>query len=97
MEDKWRRNKTIENWNNYKRTRNKYFTLIEEYKKKYYIETFRKTKNSKETHKNLEELLGLKKEKVLPDKPEEHKALANEFVNYFENKVEKICADIAKE
>ena len=97
MEDKWRRNKTTENWNNYKVTRNKYYTLVEENKKKYYTETFMKTKNSKETHKNLDELVGLKKEKVLPDKPEEHKALANEFVNYFENKVEKICGDIAEE
>ena len=97
MEDKWKRNKTTENWNNYKRTRNKYYTLVEEYKKKYYTETFRSTKKSKETHKNLNELIGLKKEKVLPDKPEEHKALANEFVNYFESKVEKICAEIAKE
>ena len=97
MEDKWKRNRTTENWNNYKRIRNKYYTLVEECKKKYYNETFRKTKNSKETHKNLDELIGLKKEEVLPDKPEDHKALANEFVKYFENKVEKICLEIAKE
>ena len=97
LEDKWKRKKTIENWNNYKRIRNRYNTLIKENKKKYYNETFQKTKNSKELHKNLENLLGLKKEKILPEKPEDHKSLANGFVNFFGNKVEKICEEIAKE
>ena len=97
MEDKWKRNKTAENWNNYKQVRNKYYTLVEENKKKYYNETFKKTKDSKEIHKKLEELLGLKKEKVLPENPADHKTLANEFVKFFENKVERICSELADE
>ena len=97
MEDKWKRNKTTENWNNYKRARNKYNMLIEENKKKYYNEKLQKTNNSKEIHKDLENLLGLKNEKILPENPEDNKSLANEFVNFFENKVEKICTEIARE
>ena len=97
MEDKWKRNKTTENWNNFKKTRNKYNQLIEENKKKYYNGIFQKDNNSKELHKNLDELLGLKKEKILPDNREDYKTLANEFVNFFENKVEKICIEIARE
>ena len=97
MENKWRKNRTTENWNNYKRTRNRYNTLVEDMKKKYYNEKFRKTKNSREIQKNLDELIGLKGEKVLPDKPEEHKTLANNFVKYFENKINKICVEIEKE
>ena len=96
MEDKWKRKKTTENWNNYKKIRNRYYTLIEESKKKYYNEIFKKSKNTKEVHKNLDELLGLKKEKVLPENLDK-KTLANEFVTFFENKVEKICEEIAKE
>ena len=97
MEYKWKRNKTIENWNNFKKTRNEYNKLIEVNKKRYYNGTFQKEKNSKELHKNLEELLGLKKEKILPENMKDRKTLANEFVNFFENKVEKICIEIARE
>ena len=94
MEDKWKRNKSVENWEIYKRIRNNYYTLIEKNKKKYYNEKFQNSRNSKEIHKNLEELLGLKKEKVFPDEPSEPRCLADEFVEFFENKVEKICAEI---
>ena len=64
LEDKWKRHRSLENWNSYKAIRNRYNMLVEDNKKKYYKETFKKSKNPKEIHKNLEELLGLKKEKV---------------------------------
>ena len=97
MEDKWKRNKSTENWNNYKRARNRYNMLVEKNKKKYYNETFQNRSNSKEVHKNLENLLGLKNEKILPENQKDNKSLADEFVNFFDNKVDKICMEIARE
>ena len=80
IEDKWKRNKTVDNWNNYKTVRNKYNTLVELNKIKYYNETLKNTKNPKKKHKILDELLGLKKEKVLPNYSKDHTTLANEYV-----------------
>ena len=94
MEDKWRRSKNLkrnENWELYKKARNEYNTLIEKTKKEYYSDVFSNTNNSKNIHKNLDELLGLKREKILPTVTSNYEDMTNDFVNYFEDKIEKIC------
>ena len=93
MEDKWKRSKKSDRellWLQYKAARNKYYDMIETNKKKYYNELFKSMKNHKQTQENLDELLGHKKEKILPETKKDHKNLANEFVDYFEEKTEKI-------
>ena len=89
MEDKWKRSKNSkseENWSLYKAARNKYNDMIEKIKKTYYNNLFSEEKNPKLIQENLDELLGHKKEKVLPEFTDDYKNLANYFVNYFEEK-----------
>ena len=100
MEDKWKRSKKEkknENWSLYKAARNRYTDLIEKTKKLYYNKIFSETKNSKHTHNNLDELLGLKKGKILPEVTSNYIDLANNFVNYFEDKIERICLSLGNE
>ena len=57
----------------------------------------KKRKIQKKIHENLEKLLELNKEKVLPDVAISNKNMANDFVNYFEEKIERICLSLTSE
>lgn len=54
-------------------------------------------KNPPKIHGNLAGISGLKEEKVLPDVTSDYKNLADNFVNYFEEKIERICHSLDKE
>ena len=90
LESKWKRNKTNQNRPNFTQVRNEYYNLIEKTKKKYYNNLFDSTKNPKDIHRHLDDLIGKKKEKILPENIIDHKTLTNNFVTYFEEKTSKI-------
>ena len=48
-------------------------------------------------NKNLDDLLGLKKEKVLPGNNSNHMDLANKFVTFFYDKTDKIYSSFMNE
>ena len=48
-------------------------------------------------NKNLDDLLGLKKEKVLPENNSNRMDLANKFVKLFDDKTDKICRSFMNE
>ena len=48
-------------------------------------------------NKNLDDLIGLKKEKVLPENNSNHTDLANKFVKYFDDKTDKIYRSFTNE
>ena len=58
---------------------------------------FSEEKNPKKIHENLDCLLGLKKEKVLPKVTNDCKSLADEFGNHFEEKIETISLSFTTE
>ena len=94
MEDKWKRSKTDENWLCYTNARNKYNYMVEKAKKNHYNTLFAQTKDSKSINRNLDNLLGLKKEKILPENKGDPPILANNFAIYFEEKIDKICTSL---
>ena len=63
--------------------------MIEKTKNVYYNNLFSEKKNPKKIHGNLSDLLGINKEKVLPEVTSDYKNMADDFVNYFEEKIEK--------
>ena len=97
MEDKWKRaknSKKNEYWNLFKIARNKYYDLIEKTKREYYNKLFTNKENQKNIYDNLNNLLGIKKVKILPTETSNYKDMANNFVNYFENKIERIIMNL---
>ena len=97
MEDKWKRSKTEENWLCYTTARNKYNNMIEKSKKKYYNKLFEESKDSKSVNRNLNNLLGLKKEKILPENKDDPLILTNSFATYFQEKIERICTSLGNQ
>ena len=91
MEGRWKRAKTSENWLLYTTARNSYNQMVEKCKKKYFTELFAENKNTKIMHSNLDDLLGVKKERVLPENKGCPKSLADNFVHFFEEKINNIC------
>ena len=58
-------------------------TLIEKTKRKYYNNALKNNKDPRMLNKNLDDLIGLKKEKVLPENNSNHMDLANRFWEIF--------------
>ena len=48
-------------------------------------------------NKNLDDLIGLKKEKVLPENSSNHMDLANKFVKIFDDKTDEIYRSFTDE
>ena len=100
MEDKWKRSKKSmksECWNLFKIARNRYYSLIEKTKKEHFSKLFAEKENQKRCHDNLNNLLGMKKEKILPTETSNYTDMANNFVNYFEEKIERISTAFENE
>ena len=100
LEDRWKRSKPLKKQENYllfKAARNYYNNLVEKTKKIYYKKRFKETKDSKLIQDDLDSLLGLKKEKVLPEIKEDLEALVNEFSDHFDEKIAKICRNFTTE
>ena len=74
--------------------RNRYNDLIVNAKKVYYNNRLNTEKNPKKIHHMLDELSGLKKEKTLPEVTSDFRNLANDFANFFEDKIERIYLSI---
>ena len=83
FEDKWKRAKNRESRALYNKARNDYNTLIEKTKRNYYNNALKNNKDPRMFSKNLDDLIGLKKEKVLPENNNNHIDLASKFVNFF--------------
>ena len=49
------------------------------------------------SNKNLNDLLGLKEEKMLPENNSSHMDLANKFVKFFDDKTDKIYRSFMNE
>ena len=71
--------------------------MIEKAKKNYYNKLFAQTKDSKSINRNLDDLLGLKKEKILPENKGDPLILTNSFATYFEEKIDKICTSLGNQ
>ena len=100
MENKWKRSKKTdseENWTLFVTARNQYNALVERTKKTYYNNLFSEEKIPKRIHDNLSELLGKKKEKVLPESYSDNKKMANDFAYYFDEKIERIILGLNSE
>ncbi len=89
-EKRWRRLKTGNAWECYTRCRNDVSKVVRNVKRKYYREKLLETQSEpSKLYRLLDELLGNKKQKVLPENVDDE-GLANDFVNYFDMKVENI-------
>ena len=67
FEERWKRTKNRESRALYNKARHDYNTLIEKTKRKYYNNVLKNNKDPRMLNKNLDDLIGLKKEKVLPE------------------------------
>ena len=85
LEYKWKRTRTPQSRASYVRARNDYNALVERTKRDYYNNECKNTKDSKRLHKRLDELLGIRKEKILPDIIN-----AENFAQFFNNKIDRI-------
>ena len=85
MENRWRRAKSAQARASYNKARNDYNTLIEKTKRKFYNNESQKTNNMRKFHKTLDDLLGLKKEIVLPEN-----VCVENFARFFDEKIDKI-------
>ena len=89
------KNKTIVNRNNYKRIRNLYNLEVEKTRSTYYSDTLLACqKDSKLMFNKLNKLTGNYKERILPSMGNAEQ-LANDFADYFSNKIEKIRNSIS--
>ena len=86
FEDRWKRAKNRESRALYNKARNGYNTLIEKTKRNYYNNAIKNNKDPRMLSKNLNDLIGLKKEKVLPENNNNHIDLASKFVKFFDDK-----------
>ena len=64
LEERWKREKNRESRALYNKGRNDFDTLIEKTKRNYYSNALKNNKDPRMLNKNLNDLLGLKKEKV---------------------------------
>ena len=94
LEKRWNRKKTDESRERYVRARNDYNTLVEKTKKIHYLMVFRASSDSRTSHRTLDELLGIKGEKILPDYTNDNLVIAESFAAYFIEKVENIVAGL---
>ena len=85
MENRWKRAKTPQSRALYTKARNDYNALVERTKRNYYNNECKNMKDTKELHKKLDDLLGLRKEKILPDS-----VSADSFAQFFNDKIDKI-------
>ena len=85
MEDRWKRTRSLQSRALYNRARNDYNALIEKTKRNFYNNECKKMNNMKDLHRELDDLLGLKKEKILPEN-----VSAENFALFFCEKVDKI-------
>ena len=97
LEKRWKREKNRESRALYNTARNDYNTLIEKTKRKYYNNELKNTKDPRMLNKNLDDLLRLKKEKVLPENNSNHMDLPNKFVKFFDDKTDKIYKSFMNE
>ena len=81
FEDRWKRAKNRESRTLYNKARNDYNTLIEKTKRNYYNNALKNNKDPRMLSKNLNDLIGLKKE-VLPENNSNQIDLANKFVKF---------------
>ena len=63
----------------------------------YYNNALKNSKDPRMLSKNLDDLIGLKKEKVLPENNSNQIDLANKFVNSFYDKTDKINKSFTNE
>ena len=80
LEDNWRKKRTPQTRALYVRARNDYNALVERVKRDYYNNESETMNDSKKRHKRLDDLLGLKKERILPDS-----ISAEVFAKFFNN------------
>ena len=97
FEERWKRTKNRESRALYNKARNDYNTLIEKTKRKYYNNALKNNKDPRMLNKNLDDLIGLKKEKVLPENNGNHMGLANRFGKIFDDKTDKIYKSFTNE
>ena len=97
FEDRWKRAKNRESRALYNKARNDYNTLIEKTKRNYYNNALKNNKDLRMLSKNLDGLIGLKKEKVLPENNNNHIDLASKFVKFFDDKTDKIYKSFTNE
>ena len=90
FEERWKRAKNRESRPLYNKERNEYNTITEKTKRNYYNNALKNNKDPRMLNKNLDDLIGLKKEKVLPEYDSNHMDLANKFVKFFDDKTDKI-------
>ena len=85
LEERWKRAKNRESRALYNKARNYYNTLIEKTKRNYYNNVLKNTQDPRMLNKNLDDLKGLKKEKVLPENNGNHMDLAKKkkLQNFF--------------
>ena len=94
LEDKWKRTRSTESKTMFNRAKNSYNNLLMKTKIKYYNQI---EKDPKRLNKNLDDLLGIKGEKVLPSNYNNDKNLADNFVKYYDEKTDKICSSLTNE
>lgn len=94
-ESKWRRVRSIQSRSEYNNIRNHYNSQIKKIKMKYYNESWKTKSNTK--WRDLDELLGKKREKILPKCENNNKILAERFSAFFDEKIEKICETFKEE
>ena len=70
---------------------------MEKTKRKYYNKALKNIKDPRMLSKNLDDLLGLKKEKVLPENNSNHMNLANKFLKFFDDNTDKIYRSFMNE
>ena len=85
MEDRWKRLRTPQSRAAYTKVRNSYNNLVEKTKRNYYNNECKNMKDMKKLHKKLDDLLGLRKEKILPDS-----ISVEGFAQFFNDKIDKI-------
>ena len=97
FEERWKRTKNRESRALYNKARNDYNTLIEKTKRKYYNNALKNNKDPRMLNKNLDDLIGLKKEKVLPENNGNNMGLANRFGKFFDDKTNNIYKSFTNE
>ena len=66
-------------------------------KRKYYNNALKNNKDPRMLNKNLDDLIGLKKEKVLPENNGNNMGLANRFGKFFDGKTNNIYKSFTNE
>ena len=85
MEDRWKRGRTPQLRALYTKARNDYNALIEKTKKNYYNNECKKKNDMKKLHIELDDMLGIKKEKILPEC-----ISVEDFAQFFNDKIDNI-------